>query len=88
MLRNSENHAEFSLKWGMKSNVGIAYSKSDWIAVRNLTKLRKIGNGTKPKNNVGLPLYRKNNKLEFEQVWGIENERTYSNPEKRNVELQ
>ncbi len=39
MWWNSENHAEFSLKYGMKSNVGIVHSKSDRIAVRNLTKL-------------------------------------------------
>ncbi len=26
----------------MKSDVGIAYSKSDWIAVRNLTKIMEM----------------------------------------------
>ena len=34
------------LKCGMKNNIGIAHSNSEWVAVRNFIKMRKVESGT------------------------------------------
>ena len=41
IMWNFEKITEFLLKCGMKSNVGIAHSKSDWISVRKMNKKKE-----------------------------------------------
>ena len=71
-----------------------SYSNGEWKATselptQNLTELLcgiwqnygNVENGTERKNYIGLPLCRKNNKSESEQVCGNKNKRIYSNSE-------